>query len=144
MDNEGKGDGEGRQLQLMVITIDNDYNWQRSWRIAMVNDCDCDGATEWSASMSSTTMAWRREEIFFCLPLCVFFNYYYYFLLPPERLQGQLTTWLQAQKHTWVHSLDVNLKTHVQGKQVYVGLHHLVQILYCNQTLCVCVYAPKT
>jgi hypothetical protein len=24
-------------------------------------------------------------------------------------------------------------------KQVYVGLHHLVQILYCNQTLCVCV-----
>jgi hypothetical protein len=37
-----------------------------------------------------------------------------------------------------VHSLDVKLKTHVQGKQVYVGLHHLVQILYCNQTLCVC------
>ncbi len=30
------------------------------------------------------------------------------------------------------------IKTHVQGKQVYVGLHHLVQILYCNQTLCVC------
>ncbi len=28
----------------------------------------------------------------------------------------------------------------VQGKQVYVGLHHLVQILYYNQTLCVCVY----
>jgi hypothetical protein len=25
-----------------------------------------------------------------------------------------------------VHSLDVNLKTHVQGKQVYVGLHHMV------------------
>jgi hypothetical protein len=38
-----------------------------------------------------------------------------------------------------MHSPDVNLKTHVQGKQVYVGLHHLVQILYCNQTMCVCV-----
>jgi hypothetical protein len=23
---------------------------------------------------------------------------------------------------------------------MYVGLHHLVQILYYNQTLCVCVY----
>jgi hypothetical protein len=36
-------------------------------------------------------------------------------------LQRLLTTWLQAQKHTGVHSLDANLKTHVQGKQVYVG-----------------------
>jgi hypothetical protein len=24
---------------------------------------------------------------------------------------------------------------------MYVGLHHLVQILYCNQSLCVCVCA---
>jgi hypothetical protein len=61
-------------------------------------------------------------------------------------LQGLLTTLLQAQKHIGVHSPDANLKTHVQGKQVYVGLHHLVQILYYNQTLCVCVCvrAPKT
>jgi hypothetical protein len=43
-----------------------------------------------------------------------------------------------------MHNLDANLQTHVQGKQVYVGLHHLVQIMYCNQTLCVCVCAPKT
>jgi len=39
-----------------------------------------------------------------------------------------------------MQNLDANLKTHVQGKQVYVGLHHLVQILYYNQTLCVCMY----
>jgi hypothetical protein len=38
-----------------------------------------------------------------------------------------------------MHSLDANLKTHVQGKQVYVGSHHMVEILYCNQTSCVCV-----
>jgi hypothetical protein len=43
-----------------------------------------------------------------------------------------------------VHNPNVNLNTHVQGKQMYVGLHHLVQILYCNQTLWVCVRAPKT
>jgi len=41
-------------------------------------------------------------------------------------------TKVQVQKHTRVQSQDANLKTHVQGKQVYVGLHHLVQILYCN------------
>ncbi len=44
----------------------------------------------------------------------------------PKLLQGQLTTWLQAQKHTRVHNPDANFKTHVQRKQVYVGLHHLV------------------
>ncbi len=38
-----------------------------------------------------------------------------------------------------MHNPYANVKTHVQGKQVYVGLHHLVHILYCNQTLCVCV-----
>jgi hypothetical protein len=29
---------------------------------------------------------------------------------------------------------------------MYVGLHHLMQIFYYNQTLCmcVCVHAPKT
>ncbi len=44
-----------------------------------------------------------------------------------------------------MHNPNANLKTHVQRKQMYVGLHHLVQILYCNQTLCVCVLArPKT
>jgi hypothetical protein len=43
-----------------------------------------------------------------------------------------------------VHNPDANFKTHVQGKQVYVGLHHLVQILYYKQTLCVCVCVPKT
>jgi hypothetical protein len=45
---------------------------------------------------------------------------------------------MQAQKPTRVHSPNANLKTHVQRKQLYVGLHHLVQILYYNQTLCVC------
>jgi hypothetical protein len=38
-----------------------------------------------------------------------------------------------------MHKPNANLKTHVQGKQMYVGFHQLVQILYCNQTLCVCV-----
>jgi hypothetical protein len=33
-------------------------------------------------------------------------------LLLAELLQGQLPTWLQAQKHTGVHSPDANLKTH--------------------------------
>ncbi len=32
-------------------------------------------------------------------------------------------------------------KTHVQKKQMYVGLHHLVLILYYNQTLCACMRA---
>jgi hypothetical protein len=49
----------------------------------------------------------------------------FFLLLLLELLQGLLTTWLQAQKHTWVHNPDVNLQTHVQGKQMYVGLHHL-------------------
>jgi len=35
--------------------------------------------------------------------------------------------------------LDVNFKTHIQGKQMYVGLHHLVHILYYKQTFYVCV-----
>jgi hypothetical protein len=34
-------------------------------------------------------------------------------LLFPELLQGLLTTWLQAKKHTRVHNPNVNLKTHV-------------------------------
>ncbi len=79
----------------------------------------------------------QKIREFFFLLLRVFF--YSLLLLLPKLLQGLLATWLQAQKHTRVHSLDVNLKTHAQEKQMYVGLHHLVQILYCNQTLCVCV-----
>jgi hypothetical protein len=83
----------------------------------------------------------NRKEFFFLL-LRVFF--YSLLVLLPELLQGLLTTWLQAKKHIGVHSPDANFKIHVQGKQVYMGLHHLVQILYYNQTLCVCVRVAKT
>jgi hypothetical protein len=37
-------------------------------------------------------------------------------IIIPKLLERLLTTWLQAEKHTKVHSLDVNFKTHVQGK----------------------------
>jgi len=40
-----------------------------------------------------------------------------------------------------MHNPDANLETCVQGKQVYAGLHHLVQILYYNHLVCVCVCA---
>jgi hypothetical protein len=53
------------------------------------------------------------------------------------------TTLLQVEKQIGMHSLDASLQTRVQKRQVYVGLHHLVQMLHCNQTLCVCVRAPK-
>jgi len=96
-------------------------------------DCTDDDTAKQSMSASSTMMVCRR--IFF-----FFFSYFMFFcFLLSKLLHGLLTTWLQAQKHTKVHSPDANLKTHEQGKQVYVGLHHLVQILYYNQTLCVCV-----
>jgi hypothetical protein len=109
------------------------------------NETDNDDATEQSTSPNFVAMACKgKERIFF---LYFMFYYYYYFilfcllllllLLLLKLRQGLLARWLQAQKHTWVHSPDANLKTHVQGKQMYVGLHHLVQILYCNQTLCV-------
>jgi hypothetical protein len=77
----------------------------------------------------------KKKIIYFSFTSCFFYS----FLLLPKLLQGLLITWLQAQKHIGVHNPDVNLKTHVQGKQVYVKLHHMVQILYYNQTLCVCV-----
>jgi archaellum biogenesis protein FlaJ (TadC family) len=40
-----------------------------------------------------------------------------------------------------MHSLNVIFKTHVQGKQMYVGLHHMV--LQSN-IVCVYVRVPKT
>jgi hypothetical protein len=83
------------------------------------------------ASMSSIVMVCKREERIYLFS--------FFFLLLLELLHGLLTTWLQAQKHTRMHSPNANLKTLVQRKQIYVGLHHLVQILYYNQTLCVCV-----
>jgi hypothetical protein len=106
----------------------------------ITTDCTGNGTIERSTFESSAVMACKRKEIFFSSTSC--FYYYYYsllFFLFRELLQGLLTTWLQAQKNTRVHNPNANLKTHVQGKQIYVGLHHLVQFLYCNQTLCVCV-----
>jgi hypothetical protein len=105
-------------------------------------------AAKWFTFVSSVAMAcWTEKNFFFYF---MFFLYYSFILFLPQLLKGKFTTWLQAQKHTRVHSPDGNVKTHVQRKQMYVGLHHLVQILYCNQTLCVCVCvcvcvrAPKT
>jgi hypothetical protein len=72
---------------------------------------------------------------------CFYLFIYFLLFLLPKVLHGLFTTWQQAQKHTRVHSPDANLKTCAQGKQVYVGLHHLVQILYYNQLVCVCVCA---
>jgi len=95
-----------------------------------------DSIIEWSTSASFVAMACRREFFFFYF---LFFLFSFFLFLLLELLQGLLTTWLQAQKHIGMHNPYANVKTHVQGKQVYVGLHHLVHILYCNQTLCVCV-----
>jgi hypothetical protein len=83
-------------------------------------DCDYDGLRQWrrckaSTSTSSAAMACRRKDNFFFL-LRVFVFFYSFLLLLPELLQGLLTTWLQAQKYIGVHSLNVNFKTHVQGK----------------------------
>jgi len=79
-------------------------------------DCDDDGIIERSVFANSTTMACKRKKIILKI-------IYIYF---PELLHGLFTTCLQTQKHIGVHNLDANFKTHVQGKQVYVGLHHLV------------------
>jgi hypothetical protein len=54
----------------------------------------------------------KRKKIFFSFYFMFFFNYSF-FLLIPKLLQGLFTTWLQVQKHTGVHNLDVDLKTHV-------------------------------
>jgi hypothetical protein len=97
-------------------------------------NCDCDGlrqndinydydkincignhVVKRSALVSSTTMAFKTKEnrkksfyfMFFFLSL----------LLLPKLLQRLFITWLQTQKHIRVHSLDANLKTHVQGNQ---------------------------
>jgi hypothetical protein len=53
-------------------------------------------------------------------------------------LQTLLITWLQAQKHTWVHNPNANLKTHVQGKQVYGVASSNVNLV--QQSNLVCVY----
>jgi formate/nitrite transporter FocA (FNT family) len=124
-------------MKLQRNGMDGDYNIQ--W-LAMDDNCTRDNAIELSTSMSFVVMVCKKEKRIFFLLLRVFFLKIILLLLLPKLLQGLLTTWLQAQKHTRVHSLDANLKTHVKGKQMYVGLHHLVQIVYCNQTLCVCVY----
>jgi hypothetical protein len=79
------------------------------------------GVVEWSMSTSFATMACKRQNIFFPFTSC--FCLFIYF---PELLQGLLTTWLQIQKHIGIHSLDINFKTNVQGKQMYVGWHHTV------------------
>jgi hypothetical protein len=100
---------------------------------------DNDGIAKQSVSINSAMMVCKREER-------IFFFYFVFLFIILELLQGLFVTWLQVQKHTGIHNPDANLKTHVQGKQMYVGLHHLVQILYYNQTLCVCVCVsvPKT
>ncbi len=136
-------------------TAINNDNWQqiamdgRRWRISNTTmttkkiDGNCDNNTaEQSTVASCAAMVCKKEERIFFFTLCFFKNY----LLPLELLQGQLTTWLQSQKHTRLHNLDANVKSHVQRKQMYVGLHHMMQILYYNQTLCVyvCVRVPKT
>jgi hypothetical protein len=78
-----------------------------------------------------------QKKRFFSFISCFFLNNFFFFFFP-KLLQGLLITWLQAQKHTGVHSPYVNLQTRVQGKQMYVGLHCLVQTLYCNHLVCVC------
>jgi hypothetical protein len=105
--------------------------------VAVTND---DDDVEWFVSTSSAVMACKTEKRYFFFYFMFFLKKILLLLLfLLELLQGLRTTWLQVQKHIGVHTLDVNLKAHLQGKQVYVGLHHLVQILYWNQTLCVCV-----
>jgi hypothetical protein len=105
--------------------MDDDGNSNRQWQqwIAIALAMGLHGDLHLRA-----LQRWRVEkenEFFFFY--FVFFYYYSFLLL--ELLQGLFTTWLQAQKHIWVHSLNANLKTHVQINQMYVGLHHLVQIL---------------
>jgi hypothetical protein len=98
-------------------------------------------ATLQSGSCPQALWWWcvEKNRIFFFSYSVFLFFFYSLILLLLELLQRLLTTWLQAQKHTRVCNPDAHLQTHVQGKQVYVGLHHMVQILYCNQNLCVCV-----
>jgi hypothetical protein len=68
-----------------------------------------------SMSMNFVAMAFKRKKRILFFSISCFFNFLFLFLLL-ELLQGLFTTWLQAQKHTRMHSLDANLKTHVQGK----------------------------
>jgi hypothetical protein len=119
---------EGDQTKLRKtshgFTTDIRHNSNRHRTNLWWNGTDSDNVVEWSTSMSSATMTCKRKEIIIFLIL----HFFLYSLLFSKLLQGLLTTWLQAQKHTRIHSPYVNLKTHVQGKQMYVGLHHLVHI----------------
>jgi len=102
--------------------MNNDDNKQQQWQMLTMMDDDYDDVAERFMSTRFAVMACKRE-FFFCTS-CFIYLFIYLFIL--ELLQGQLTTWMQPQKHTIVHCPDVNFKTHVQGKQVYVGLYHLM------------------
>jgi hypothetical protein len=112
MTNVGQnGDGHWTKLRR----TSNKMEW---------NGTDGDNAVKQSTFTNSITMACEKKKRIFFLSCLFIYSVLLIFL--PELLQGLLITRLQAQKHTRVHSPDANLKTHVQGKQVCVGLHHLV------------------
>jgi hypothetical protein len=67
----------------------------------------------------------RRKNFFFLLRVFVFFLIFFFFFFQ-SCYKGYSLHDYKLKKHTGVHSLDANLKTHVQGKLVYVGLHHLM------------------
>jgi hypothetical protein len=135
---DGKGLAKQNQMEpdANVTTIEwnginDNYNGWRvhrwwHWRAIHVHELCNDGVQ-------------KKRNNFFSYTSCFFLNSLILVLFL-KLLQRLLITWLQALKHTGMHSPNANFKTHIQGKQVYVGLHHMVQILYYNQTLCVCVY----
>jgi hypothetical protein len=145
----------GRSWTLDGMATDVKQNGDERWtkrrngtkqngmeRTTTVMDCNDNYTAEWSTSVSFATMVCKRKERKKFFLLRVFVYFLLYFLLP-KLLQGLFTTWLQAQKRTRVHNPNANFKTHVQGNEVYLGLHHVVQILNYNQTLCVCVCASS-
>jgi len=121
-----KQSGNGRQMEwgwMSNITKCNHNGTKRTTTTTKNNsNYAVSGTTEHSTSALYDNGVHKRKEFFFLLFRVYYYYYYYYFLLLLlELLQGLLTTRLQGQKHIGVHSLDVNLKTHVQWKQVYLG-----------------------
>jgi len=109
------------------------WNGRMEW---IATKCTGGSTTEWSASESVHELCgngvWKKRKNFFSYTWCFFLNSI--FLLFPELLQGLLTTWQQAKKHTWVHSPNANLKTY--AKQAFWSCSLLSPSRIENFTTC--------
>jgi ATP-dependent Zn protease len=121
-------------------TIQNEAN-KMEWTMTTM-DCVSNNIREQSASANSAMMTCWKEEFFFFLPLCVFFLIIFFFFFFQSYYKGYS---FHDCKLKNTHKCTAQMLTSKpMYKQMYVGLHHLMQILYYNQTLCVCVHVPKT